>query len=55
MIYNVAYLANKALMVTIAVITLSHRKLPMRTGRWLKGISGLVTIGLGLTLLAVPE
>ncbi|UCE63137.1 MAG: NrdH-redoxin [Nitrospirota bacterium] len=54
-IYNMAYMADDALMVTIAVITLSHRKLQERQGRWLKGISGLVMVGLGLTLLAVPE
>jgi threonine/homoserine/homoserine lactone efflux protein len=54
-IYNMAYMADDALMVTIAVVTLSHRKLQEREGRWLKGISGLVMLGLGLTLLAVPE
>ena len=54
-IYNMAYMADDALMVTIAVVTLSHRKLQEREGRWLKGISGLVMVGLGLTLLAVPE
>lgn len=54
-IYNMAYMADDALMVTIAVVTLSHRKLQAREGRWLKGISGLVMLGLGLTLVAVPE
>ena len=54
-LYNIAYMADDALMVTIAVVTLSHRKLQEREGRWLKGISGLVMLGLGLTLLAVPE
>jgi hypothetical protein len=54
-LYNMAYMADDALMVTIGVVTLSHRKLQEREGRWLKGISGLVMLGLGLTLLAVPE
>ncbi len=54
-IYNIAYMADDALMVTLAVVTLSHRKLQEREGRWLKGISGMVMLGLGLTLLAVPE
>ena len=54
-IYNVAYMADDALMVTLAVVTLSHRKLQEREGRWLKGISGLVMVGLGVSLLAVPE
>ena len=42
-------------MVTLAVITLDHRKLQKGEGRWLEGISGLMMVGLGLTLLAVPE
>ncbi len=54
-LYNLAYIADDAVMVTIAVVTLSHRKLQEREGRWLKLISGLVMLGLGLLLLFAPE
>ena len=54
-LYNLAYVADDAVMVTIAVITLSHRKLQEREGRWLKLISGLVMLGLGLLLLFAPK
>ena len=39
-LYNLAYIADDALMVTIAVATLGRRKLEEREGRWLKLISG---------------
>jgi threonine/homoserine/homoserine lactone efflux protein len=42
-------------MVTIAVITLSRRKLQEQAGRWLKLASGLVMASLGVTLLLHPE
>ena len=54
-LYNVAYMADDALMVTIAVITLSHRKLTERSGRWLKLVSGAAMIGLAAVLLLKPE
>jgi hypothetical protein len=54
-LYNLAYIADDALMVTIAVVTLSHHKLQEREGRWLKLISGLVMLGLGLLLLLAPN
>lgn len=54
-LYNLAYIADDSLMVTLAVITLSHRKLQEREGRWLKLISGLVMLGLGITLVVTPE
>jgi glutaredoxin len=54
-LYNLAYIADDALMVTIAVVTLSHHKLQKREGRWLKLISGLVMLGLGLLLLLAPN
>jgi thiol-disulfide isomerase/thioredoxin len=54
-LYNLAYIADDAVMVTIAVVTLSHRKLQEREGRWLKLISGLVMLGLGVLLLAAPD
>lgn len=54
-LYNLAYIVDDAVMVTIAVVTLQHRKLQERAGRWLKLVSGLVMLGLGAVLLAKPE
>lgn len=53
-LYNLAYVADDAVMVTIAVVTLSHRKLQEREGRWLKLVSGLVMLGVGILLLFAP-
>jgi uncharacterized membrane protein HdeD (DUF308 family) len=36
------------------VTTLSHRKLQEREGRWLKLISGLVILALGLVMIFKP-
>ena len=54
-LYNVAYMFDDAIMVTIAVVTLGHRKLQERGGRWLKLVSGAVMVGLGAVLIAKPE
>jgi glutaredoxin len=54
-LYNLAYIFDDSLMVTIAVVTLSHRKLQERAGRWLKLTSGLVMAGLGGVLLLQPK
>ncbi len=54
-LYNLAYILDDAMMVTIAVVTLQHRKLQERAGRWLKLVSGLVMLALGTVLLAKPE
>jgi glutaredoxin/cytochrome c biogenesis protein CcdA len=53
-LYNLAYIADDALMVTLAVVTLGRRKLDEREGRWLKLISGAVMIALGLLLIVKP-
>jgi glutaredoxin len=54
-LYNLAYIFDDRLMVMIAVITLSRRKLQERAGRWLKLVSGTVMAGLGVLLLVKPE
>ncbi|MDT3779111.1 NrdH-redoxin [Nitrospira sp. MA-1] len=54
-LYILAYIADDAVMVTIAVVTLSHHKLQEREGRWLKLFSGLVMLGLGSLLLFFPN
>jgi glutaredoxin len=54
-LYNLAYVFDDSLMVTIAVITLSRRKLQERAGRWLKLASGTAMAGLGIVLLLKPD
>lgn len=54
-LYNLAYIADDALMVTLAVVTLGRRKLEEGEGRWLKLISGAVMIALGLLLIVKPS
>jgi glutaredoxin len=54
-LYNLAYILDDSVMVTIAVVTLSRRKLQERAGRWLKLTGGAVMFGLGLVLIVKPE
>lgn len=54
-LYIVGYIADDAVMVTLAVVALGNRKLTERTGRWLKLLSGLVMFTLGLVLLLRPN
>jgi glutaredoxin len=54
-LYNLAYIFDDSLMLAIAVITLSRRKLQERAGRWLKLTSGIVMAGLGAILLLQPK
>jgi uncharacterized membrane protein HdeD (DUF308 family) len=54
-LYNIAYIFDDGLMVTIAVVTLSRTKLQEREGRWLKLVSGLTMTGLGIVLLLRPK
>jgi hypothetical protein len=51
-LYNVAYMLDDGIVLTTAVVTLSRHKLQERGGRWLKLVSGVVMLGLGLWLLA---
>lgn len=53
-IYVAAYVLDDSKMLGIAVVTLSHRRLQERAGRWLKLLSGLVLAALGLVLLLRP-
>ena len=54
-LYNLAYMFDDSLMVALVVITLGRRKLQEQQGRWLKLVSGLVIVSLGLILLFNPE
>lgn len=54
-LYIVAYMFDDAVMLTLAVVTLSRRKVQERAGRALKLVSGAVMIVLGALLIARPE
>lgn len=54
-LYNLAYMFDDALMVTIAVVSFGRHKLEEREGRWLKLVSGAVMIGLGVLLIMKPD
>jgi hypothetical protein len=53
-LYNIAYMLDDGVMLTLAVVTLGRRKLQEKQGRWLKLLSGIVMLGLGVALLAQP-
>jgi len=52
--YNMVYIVPLAIIVGIFTVTLGSRKLTERQGRYLKLISGLMMLGLGLALLINP-
>ncbi|MFG0297207.1 MAG: glutaredoxin domain-containing protein [Maioricimonas sp. JB045] len=54
-LYNLAYMADDALMVTLVVVTLGRHKLQETQGRWLKLLSGSVILVLGVIMLVRPE
>jgi hypothetical protein len=54
-LYNIAYMLDDSIMLTIALITLGRRKLQEKEGRWLKLVSGTVMLGLGIVLVAKPQ
>ncbi len=51
LLYDAAYMADDVIVLAIGVITLSQHRLQEKEGRWLKLISGLVMVGLGIYLL----
>ena len=51
LLYNAAYMLDDVIVLTIGVITLSKHRLQENEGRWLKFISGLAMVGLGLYLI----
>ncbi len=51
LLYNLAYMFDDVIVLAIGVITLSQRRLQEKEGRWLKLISGLVMVGLGIYLV----
>lgn len=54
-LYNLSYILDDSLMVAIAVVTLSRRRLQEREGRWLKLISGAVMVALAGVLFFKPQ
>ncbi len=54
LLYNLAYMFDDVIILAIGIISLSQRRLQEQEGRWLKLISGLVMIGLGIYLIAYP-
>ena len=54
-LYILAYMLDDTILLTIVVVTLSHRKLQEREGRWLKLTSGLVILAIGLVMIFRPE
>jgi len=55
LLYDLAYMLDDVIVLAIGIITLSQRRLQEKEGRWLKLISGLVMVGLGIYLLVVPH
>lgn len=54
-LYNVAYMFDDALMVMAVVITLSKTKMQEHHGRYLKLVSGVFILVLGIVMLVRPE
>jgi hypothetical protein len=53
-LYIAAYMLDDTMLLAVVVATLSHRKLQEREGRWLKLVSGLVILVLGLVMIFKP-
>ena len=54
-LYILAYMLDDTILLAIVVATLSHRRLQEREGRWLKLVSGVVILALGLVMILRPE
>lgn len=54
-LYISAYMLDDTLLLGTVVLTLSHRKLQEREGQWLKLLSGLVILALGLAMIFRPS
>jgi glutaredoxin len=51
LLYNLAYMLDDAIVLTVGVITLSQHRLQEKEGRWLKLASGLAMVALGMYLI----
>lgn len=54
LLYNLAYMFDDIIVLAVGVITLSQRRLQEKEGRWLKLISGLAMVGIGVYLIFKP-
>lgn len=54
-LYNLAYMFDDGVMVLIAVVTLGRHKLQEKEGRWLKLLSGVLILALGVVMIFNPE
>ena len=54
LLYILAYMLDDVIILTLGIITLTQRRLQEKEGRWLKVISGLVMVGLGIYLMVTP-
>jgi glutaredoxin len=54
-LYIAAYMFDDTLLLVVVVVTLSHHKLQEREGRWLKLLSGVVILLLGMTMIFFPS
>jgi len=52
LLYNLMYMVDDVMVLTIGVVTLSQHRLQEKEGRLLKLVSGLVMLGLGIYLIA---
>jgi glutaredoxin len=55
LLYNLAYMLDDVIVLGIGIATLSQRRLQENEGRWLKLLSGLVMVVLGMYLIAVSN
>ena len=51
LLYDLAYMLDDLVILAIGIVTLSQHRLQENEGRWLKLVSGLVMLGLGVYLL----
>ena len=54
-LYDLLYMLDDVIVLAIGIITLSQHRLQEKEGRWLKFISGIAMVGLGIYLLLVPH
>jgi hypothetical protein len=54
LLYNLAYMFDDFVILSIGVVTLSQQRLQEKEGRRLKLVSGWVMLGLGVYLLLMP-
>lgn len=55
LLYIIMYMIDDMLVFTIAVITLSSKKLTEKQGKWMKFIAGFMMLVLGLLLIIKPQ